>query len=180
VYSLTENLLRKGLNQKDLIDACTALFRKYGTAKAVADKTGLRYDDVRAYVKYDRLHPKLKKLVDDGVVKQEVALKAQDAEESSDKFKPEEAVKFAKEMASMSGAQRKKIVKERKTQPTASADELIESAKTGGKIIQIVVTLGAEEHRSLKAYADAEGTNMDDAARGLIEEGLTGKGYLKD
>jgi len=180
IYSLTENLLRKQLNSKDLTDACTALYRKYGNAKAVADATGLPYDDVRQYVKYDRLHAKLRKLVDDRAVDIKVALRAQDATEFSGKFKPEEAVKFAKEMARMSGAQQTKMVKERREQPKASADDLIESAKTGGKITQIVVTLGAEAHRSLKSYADEEGTNIDDAARGLIEEGLNGKGYLKD
>ena len=180
VYSLTENLLRKQLNSKDLIDACTALYRKYRNVKAVADTTGLPYNDVRQYIGYDRLHPKLRKLVDDREVHIKVALRAQDASELSGNFKPEEAAKFAKEMARMSGAQQKKIMKERREQPAASADDLIESAKTGGKITQIVVTLGVEEHRSLKTYADEQGTNMDDAARDLIEEGLTSKGFLKD
>ena len=180
IFSLTENLLRKQLNTKDLIDACTALHRKYGSAKAIADETGLRYEDVLKYVKYDRLHSKLRKLVDDREVILEVALKAQDAAESGGKFKPDEAVKFAKEMARMSGAQRKKIVKERRKRPEVEADDLIESAKTGGKVTQIVVTLGAEAHRSLKAYSDEQGTTIDDAAAELIEEGLTSKGFLEE
>lgn len=180
VYSLTENLLRKQLNSKDLTDACTALYKKYSSAKAVADATGLPYEDVRHYVKYDRLHPKLRKLVDDREVDIKVALRAQDAAESGGKFNPTEAIKFAKEMARMSGAQQTRVVKQRRAQPAASADELLESAKTGGKIVQIVVTLGIEAHRALTAYADEDGTNMDDAARELIEDGLMSKGFLNE
>ena len=40
------------------------LFRKYGTAKAVADETGLPYADVRNYVKYERLLPEMRELYD--------------------------------------------------------------------------------------------------------------------
>ncbi len=180
IYSLTENLLRKQLNAKDMIDACTFLYRKYGNARAVADETGIPYNAVCEYVKYDRLHPSLQKVVDKGEVPLRTALRAQDAASTGKKFSSAEAVKLAKEMTPMSGAQQKKIVKEREETPDASADDVIERAKTGGKVTQILVTLGGEAHRALQEYAKDDGTGMDDAARGLIEEGLTSKGFLKD
>jgi len=77
--SITENLVRRDPNQTDLIDACTMLFKKYGSAKAVAQKTGLPYGKVCQYVKYDRLIPDLQKLVDKKVVDLKTALRAQDA-----------------------------------------------------------------------------------------------------
>jgi len=55
VISVTENLVRRDLNRKDLIDACTALYRRYGSIKDVVDETGLPYEKVRLFVKYDRL-----------------------------------------------------------------------------------------------------------------------------
>src|SRR6266545_552956 len=55
VLSVTENLVRRDLNSRDLIDACTALYKKYGSIKAVADETGLPYSKVSQYVKYDQL-----------------------------------------------------------------------------------------------------------------------------
>src|SRR5438552_3518111 len=60
VISLTENLLRLDINRKDLIDACTMLYRKYGSIKDVASETGLPYNEVRLYVRYDRLKPELR------------------------------------------------------------------------------------------------------------------------
>ncbi len=176
VISLTENLVRRDLNTLDLIDACTALFRKYGSIKLVADETGLPYNKVAQYVKYDQLVPELKELVDKGEVSLNAALRGQKAASVSGNVSTPEAITFAKELTPMSGAQQAQVVKEREDNPAKPAEDVIESAKAGGKVTQIIVTLSADLHRQLKQYADAEHTNMDDAARGLIEEALMVKG----
>ena len=178
--SLTENLVRRDLHSRDLIDSCTALYKKYGTIAAVADETGLPYQKVSQYVKYDRLGSELRKLVDTGQVELKAALRAHDAASVGGEYNSKDAVKFAKEMATMSGAQRDAIVKKKEQEPEASADEIIETAKTGGKITQILVTLLPAVHQSLQAYAKAEGTSQDNAAADLISEALSGKGYLEE
>ena len=180
VISITENLIRRDLNKRDLIDACTALYKRYGTAKAVSEETGLPYHKVNEYVKYDRLKPELRQLVDKGGVDVKVALRAQDAASVTGTYEPAEAVKLAKEMAGMSGAQQVKLVKEREQKPNTPVDEAIEAAKTGAKIVQIMVTIGANVHRSLQTYAKEEGTTQDDAAAGLITEALSNKGFLEE
>jgi ParB family chromosome partitioning protein len=177
VISVTENMVRRDLNRKDLIDACTALYRKYGSIKDVAEDTGLPYQKVSLYVKYDRLAPELKKLVDENEVDMKVALRAQDAASVSGKYNPEEAIVIAKEFSRMSGAQQARVVKKREEDPTVEVSDVIEAAKTGEKITQIVVTIGAALHHSLKLYAKDEDTSIDDAACTLIEESLSGKGY---
>jgi len=125
VLSISENLVRRDVNPNDYIDACTALYRKYGSIKAVVEETGLPYEKVRAYVKYDRLKPEMRSLVDKGELRLKVALRAQDAASVEDDFNPEEAVKLAKEMSQMSGAQQSKLVKQKKEEPSAPLDELI-------------------------------------------------------
>lgn len=180
VISVTENIVRKDLNRRDCIAACTALYKRYGSMKDVAEETGLPYHKVSQYVKYDRLKPNLKELVDKGEVDVKAALRAQDAAAVTGEYEEEEAVKLAKEMSSMSGAQQQKIVKSRNENPKQPVDDVIEAAKTGEKITQVVVTLGAVAHQSLKSFARDEGTNVDDAARDLIEEGLTHKGFIKE
>lgn len=177
VISVTENLVRRDLNRKDLIDACTSLFRRYGSIKDVAEETGLSRAKVGLYVKYDRLRPELKALVDSSEVDLKAALRAQDAASVTGEFNAEEAVILAKELSQMSGAQQERIVKSREEDPTADVADVIEAAKTGEKITQIVVTVGAGVHQSLKQYAKDEDTSIDDAALSLIEEALSGKGY---
>ncbi len=177
VLSVTENLMRRDLNRKDLIDVCTYLYKQYGTIKDVATETGLPYNKVREYVKYDRLSPELKQLVDDTEVDLKAALRAQDASSTSGNFEPQEAVKLAKELSGMSSAQQKRVQQELKEDPSESVDTVIDRAKGSGKVIQMVVTLGQQAHISLQNFADDEGTVLDDAAAQLIEEGLVNKGY---
>ena len=77
--SLTENLVRKDLSRKELIDACTLLFKQYGDLNIVAQETGLSRTTVGEYVKYEQLATGLKELVDSGAVDVKVALQAQKA-----------------------------------------------------------------------------------------------------
>jgi ParB family chromosome partitioning protein len=180
ILSLSENLARRGLSRIDLIDVCTELFKKYGTVRAVAEASGLPVGEVSSYVKYDRLIPELKELVDRYEVDLKAALRAQDAASVKGKPDPQEAVKFARELAGMSGANQERVVRQRRENPEVSADEIIESAKSGDKITEIVVKLGQNVHQVLQAYARDEGTTQDDAAAGLITEALVSKGYLEE
>ncbi|MCY3710132.1 MAG: ParB/RepB/Spo0J family partition protein [Caldilineaceae bacterium] len=176
VLSVTENLVRRDLHSNDLIDVCTYLYKHYGSLKAVCEETGLAYGKVSQYVKYDQLMPELKQMVDNGDVKLDTALKAQRASQMN----ADEAVQFALEMEPMSGAQRSAIVKRREKEPNVSADDIIEEAKSGGKITQIVVTLTSEVHSALGQYASIHQTSADDAAGMLIREGLYSNNLLED
>ena len=178
VLSVTENLVRRDLDSKDLIDACTYLFRKYGSIRAVSEETGLAYQKVSKYVKYDQLIEPLRELVDNGTVKLQTALRAQRAASVSGDVNPEEAVEFAIEMQPLSGIQQSKMIETREDNPHLPSDVVIEDAKQGGKVTQTLVTLTTIVHASLRDYARAEDTNLDDAASMLIQEGLAQKGYL--
>lgn len=180
VISVTENLVRRDLNKKDLIDVCTFLYKKYGSIQAVHEETALPYPDVASYVKYDRLIPELKDIVDKGEVELKAALRAQDAVATGGKMIVSQAVYLAKEMSPMSGVQQKKVVEEAQKKPEKGVVDVIEAAKTGAQITQIMVTLSATVHRSLQTYATEEGTTQDDAAASLIEEGLSAKGYMEE
>ncbi|WP_085101890.1 ParB/RepB/Spo0J family partition protein [Mycobacterium paraense] len=174
--SLTENLLRLDPARADKIDACTDLYRKYGSIKDVVARTGLPASEVREYVLFDRLAPELQEMVRSGVGVQ-VALRAQDAASVSGELDVEEAKKFAQEMSGMSGAQQLDILKKRQQQPDRDADDLIEGAKSGERIIQLNVQMSADAHTALSEFAKSEGTSIGDAARGLIESGLSSLGF---
>ena len=178
VISLTENLVRREVNRRDLIDACTELYKKYGTIKDVADKTGLPRNKVAQYVKYDRLIPELQQLVDSGRLDVNGAVRAQDAASVLGTTNAQEAIALAEEMTAMSGAQQKRVVEERSKTPEKPVDEIIEHARHGGRITQVVVTLSDSIHRGLQRFARDESSNQDEAAAILIEEGLSGKGYV--
>ena len=179
--SITENLLRRRLSGPELIDGITFLYNNYGgNAKAVHEATGIPYEAVRNYVQYPRLIPALKQIVDDGEVHIKVALRAQDAVDVDDgPPKEEDAVKLAREMKSMSDAQRRKVVKERQERPDTTVDDVIEQARTGSRITQIVVTLTQDAHAALQRYAKDQDLTQDEAAAGILEETLKSLGFLE-
>jgi ParB family transcriptional regulator, chromosome partitioning protein len=180
VISVTENLVRRDLNSRDLIDVCTELYRKYGSVRSVADETGLPSSKVSMYVKFERLHPTLKKLVDESEVSLNAALKAQDAGDKLGEVSEDELVEMAREMTPMSGAQQTRVVEQLAEDSTATVSEALENAKSGGKVTQILVTLTARIHGSLQRAAKDDSTNMDVAAGHLIEEALAQRGLLDE
>ena len=181
VLSVTENLVRRDLPRKDLIDVCTYLYKQYGSMKDVAEETGLPYHKVREYVKYDRLLPELKEWVDRNPKDNlKTALRAQDAVAATGDPDPDEVLELAEEMSSMSGPLQDKIQRDLEEDSTVSVSQAIKQAKSSEKLIQFRITLGQQAHDSLHRFAKDEGTVLGDAAAQLIEEGLAIKGYKSD
>lgn len=178
--SITENLIRRRLAGKELKDGILYLYNIYGSISDVVEATGLPWDKVRDNIKYPRLLPELKELVDAEEVDINAAVKAQDASENEfGEPDVDVALILAKEMKPMTGVQRKKFVQEREEHPEKPIDEVIEYAKTGARVIQVIVTVTQEMHRAIQSVATAENVTQDEAAAALIEEALTGRGYLE-
>jgi ParB family transcriptional regulator, chromosome partitioning protein len=179
--SLTENLVRRDLSEKDYIDACTDLYRRYGSIKAVAEELGLPASKVSRYVKYDQLTPKLKEMVDSGTVEMKTALRAvKAATDEEGSVNEDNAVVFAEEMKGMSNLQQRTIEKVAQENPSASVDEVIEAGRRPPRQNKITVIIGESLNEALNKFANDEGTNEADAAVTLIESGLTGRGYLDE
>ena len=178
--SITENLIRRRLSGRELKDGILYLYKIYTSVNDVVEATGLPKRQVQDYVKYPRLLPDLKSLVDEGTVDINAAIKAQDASEDDiGEPDPEVAVKLAKDMQPMSGIQRKNVVRDRKDNPDKPIDDVIENAKTGARVIQVVTTVTLETHRAIQSVAAEDKVTQDDATAGLIEEALVGRGLLE-
>ena len=177
--SITENLIRRKLSGKELKDGIRYLYNIYTSVDDVHEATGLPKSKIRGYVKYPRLIPELKEMVDDEVVDVNVALKAQDASDDDDGVPiPDVAITLAKEMQEMNGAQQKNVVRDRRDHPDKPIEDVVEDAKTGGRVVQVIATVSATTHRAIQAYASEENMNQDEALVGLIEEALSGHGHL--
>jgi ParB family chromosome partitioning protein len=176
--SLTENFVRNDLPTADLIDACTALYRHYGSIDIVAQETGLSKRRIREYVKSERLIPELKKMLEDQKIELPVALKAQDAATSLDGSVDEpKALQYAATMKSMAPTQRKTLVAAAEADPEKTAEEVIEEARRPPKQVRMTVTLLQETATALDKFAAEEKTSREDAAIDLIDSGLKEKGY---
>ena len=179
--SLTENMVREGMASKDYIDACTKLFHRYGTVKAVSEELGLPYQRVSQYVKFDQLIPELQERVKQDSLKMDVALRAQKAATNDEgEIEEETALALADEMKNMSGLQRTQLEKAAEKNPNASVEEIIEAGRRQPREARLTVVLSVELRDALDRYADDEGTSRPEAAADIIESRLVADGYAKD
>lgn len=172
VLSISENVARVDLNAKDLIDACTSLYKKYGSVEAIAQELGLPVPKVRAYVKYDRLQPSLRAAVDAGEVEIGAALRIEDRLEGMEGDHLDVPA-LARNLGKLSRAQQSRLLK------SASVQDLHSLSANGApvpqlRVAQIVVTLPADMHQKLKAWAADQGVTQDAAALRIIS------GFLSD
>lgn len=171
VLSVSENIIRKDLSAKDLIDVCTALYRKYGSTKAVAEELGLPYNLVRNYVKFERLRPELKKLVETGRIDVKTALRIDDyhADRPLDPLELEQTVR---DVSGMTNAQQADYFRrDRHEGGTRQGTEAVpepERRSRPGAVRQIIVTLRHEDHTKLRHWAAEKGLGQDKAAAWII------------
>jgi ParB family chromosome partitioning protein len=170
--SISENLMRRDLGTLDLIDACTSLYRKYGSVKAVADKFGLPYARVRKYIKFDRLRPTLQALVRNGDLDLTTALRIEDhfAQGTIDEQRLRQV---AAELADMSNAQQADYLKaaEVSGQQLTGTDD---SKHKPGSVKQIIVTLTIADLEALRVWARTKNLTQDRAGARIISSFLRG------
>lgn len=177
--SLTENMVREDMNTRDYVDACTELFRKYGTIKAVSEELGLPIRRVSQYVKFDQLLPSLKEMVNTKKLDLATALRAQKASTDNEgNIDENDAVTLAEEMKGMSSVQQRVLEKAALENTGASTEEIIEIGRKQPRVKEIKITISESLDQALSKYANDEGSNKDEAALSLIESGLSNKGYV--
>ena len=173
VLAITENLVRRDLNERDKIDVCTELYRKYGSIKAVAEETGLPTRDVSRYVKYDRLTPELRRLVDVEGVEIGVALRVQDTMQTARAADDlGHTLDLARTLANMTAAQQAQVRRMRARSPERTLYEIVDAVRREQRVLQIIVTLARETHSALQAYAHLLRKTQDEVAAEIIEEAL--------
>jgi ParB family chromosome partitioning protein len=178
--SLSENILRRDLTLPEKRRACIIFHRRYSSMRAVADALGLPYEEVREYVKYDRLDDELKKVVDEGILTVDAALKAQDLAERPDgSIDIKEAKEVATELQKFNRDQMSNLRDIDKEQPGLSPVEKVEEAKKPRKEKRYTIVLATRHAEGLaKAASDMGGITEEDAAERLLIEGLARGGYV--
>jgi ParB family chromosome partitioning protein len=190
VLSLTENLIRKDVDAKDLVDVCTSLFKKYGTALAVSQETGIPYAKVRKYVKYERLIPQLRDLFDRGEITLDSALTTQDlaTDPTTKKIDASLALQIADKIGKCSSRQLSDLRKRAQRAGPIVEDELRKLLDESGPssdiatqipLHRIVISLSAREMNGLLTYAKRSRLDPEQAAREAILDVISATGSTR-
>jgi ParB family chromosome partitioning protein len=179
--SLTENVTSAPMNTSDIMDACEMLFKRYLSAKKVAETVGISERIVKKYVKFARLPQSLKDAYDKGELGDNantainVALKAVDAlnYEANGKVDEKKVLEFAKVLANKTGTQRRDLEEEAKKDPSRAITEIEKKASTPKKTKKLELIIPPEDYSRLETYSEKQKTgSAEEAALDLIVEGL--------
>ena len=177
--SFSENFVRRDLTTPEKKNACIMFHRRYGSMMAASKALGIPYEEVREFVKYDRLHDDLKKFVDDGEVNADEALRGQDLTELPDgSIDVEAAKRAALEYKTFNRDQKSHLKDIEKEQPTLSVDEKLEEAKKPRKQKNYTVIMALKYADGLAKAAVDMAKTEEEAAEAFIIEGLARGGYV--
>jgi ParB family transcriptional regulator, chromosome partitioning protein len=165
--SLSENMIRRDVGEKDLIDACTALYRRYGSMKIVAEELGLPYNRVRELVKYERLRPELQRRVDSGTLDISSGLRIENYLDSNE-LDSDELDSLVDAVKDMTAAQQRHFLEHGAGGQIDSSSNADVGLSSIDQIHQIIVTLRRTDHQRLKVWAKSQGLNQDAAASKII------------
>ena len=173
-----ENIHQLDTTRTDLIDLCEQFWLRYGTFQAVWEKTRLPMDVVKKYVRYSRLEPAIKELVDNEALSVDLAIKAQDASTIDGVFHPDRARELIDVLRESDDDLCIRILEVNKSNPTADVDKVVEKAKKPDERLKVRFTMGAAAANALRMYSEDQGANPDTVAQDLVESSLKGLGFF--
>ena len=178
IRSLVENVQRLDLDYADTAKAITDLYKTYGNdERRVAEETGLSLRKVRDYISLEAVAtPEIRRLISSGSVTPADAKRAIRAS-GGDSKKAEELLTLMAELKPTTN-QKKRIVFYGESDPTASANEILERAYAPHVEETLVVALPDDIRESVTLAMKEMNLEAEEFALRAIKEWLYEKGFL--
>lgn len=153
ILSLSENLLRQDLNETDIMRVVTNLYEKFGRDEyKVKEKLGLSITAIRRYLNVDATAtPEIKSMISNGRLSLLDAKRAIEAAQGD----PEKANAIVGQMVTMTKHDIRRAADFGKSNPTATADEIVNYALTPAFEPTVILNLPLRVSKALKAASEA-------------------------
>ena len=179
VMSVTENVMRLDMSNKDLTDVCHLLYERYKKVEDVATGTGLPISWVRKYLRIAGLPEDLQEEVRKKAINLETAQSIRkEVEHSHGEYSPREGKVLLDALKPLDNPIRKKALKLRRQLPGVPIDAIVAEAEKPDLTETLKLTVLPGLAKALKAFARDEETDMASAAEMLLESHLTDRGYM--
>lgn len=148
VMSLSENLLRQEMNQADIAEAVTKLYIQLNRDEhAVQRRLGLSIRAIRGYINVEeQATDEIKQLIKQGKLSMADAKRSIAAAQGS----AEKANAIAKSITKLTKHEKSRAVEFGRTNPEATADEIVKTAKTPRIEETTILTLSKKIAKALK------------------------------
>jgi ParB family chromosome partitioning protein len=178
IMSLSENIHRRELPYRDMVDACDILYERYNDTGIIARELGVHESTVQRYLSHRLVPEPIKEMVERKEISRDDALRVATATMDSilegDLEKP---LRVAKEVAKMSKPERDRTLKEIEKDPTREVQEIVKQAKVPPKNFEITVELPSEYQEKLSAASNALGLQIHEVVKQAVIQWLKAMNY---
>jgi ParB family transcriptional regulator, chromosome partitioning protein len=176
ILSLSENLLRQDLSEKDIMRVVTLLYEQFDKdEQQVKKKLGLSIKAIRGYIKVkSKATPKILSMIDGGDISMIDARRAIDAAQGNS----EKADAFAESISSMTKHEKVRAVLYGKANPDATIDQIIEEAQTPGVEENIILNLPYAISKALKVASNNLTKGSDEIVIDALTDWLVTNNFL--
>lgn len=177
IISLSENMHKVELNDADKAEVITALYIHYNKdERKLAKELDLPLRTVKDYIKIEeQATPKAKGLLREGKVTKADVKRAIDASQGDDK----KADRLLEKISGLSKYIKSRAVEYGKSNPKATADEIIEAGQKYKESPTIILDIDEETDEALKKAEKQLSMDRTSIATKALSDWLKGHGYLK-
>jgi len=180
VISLSENIQRRSLPYRDMVDACDALFDKYGSVEAVAEELSVSNMTVQNYLSHRIVPEPVKDMVEEGKISRQDAIKVTNALwPEIVQGNEEKAVTLAKEISKMPREEKKRAIEIATDQPELEPTQISKKAREPPPIVRLTIHVPMRFGEALgKASKDLD-LEPEDVAKTALIDWLLARGYAE-
>jgi len=180
VISLSENIQRRSLPYRDMVDACDALFDKYGSVEAVAKELSVSNMTVQNYLSHRIVPEPVKEMVEEGKISRQDAIKVTNALwPEIVQGDEEKAVTLAKEISKMPREEKKRAIEIATDQPELEPRQISKRAREPPPIVRLTIHVPTRFGEALgKASKDLD-LEPEDVAKTALIDWLLARGYAE-
>ncbi|MFW6173040.1 MAG: ParB/RepB/Spo0J family partition protein [Elusimicrobiota bacterium] len=178
IMSLSENIHRRELPYRDMVDACDILYDRYNDTGIIAKELGVHESTVQRYLSHRLVPEPIKEMVEKKEISRDDALRVSTATMDSiiegDMEKP---LNVAKEVAKMSKPEKNRTLKEIEENPEQEVHKAIKKASKPPKKFKITIELANEYQDRLEAASKALDLNVSEVVKQAVMQWLKAMNY---
>lgn len=178
IISLSENIQRRELPYRDMVEACDKLYERYHNVNVIAEELGVSLQTVQNYLAHRLVPEPLKKMVEDKRISRKDALKVTTATMKSilegDLEKP---LRIAKEIAAMPKVQKTRVLETAQSNPDLPVRSIMEKSRKVPRRIKITLELPEKYKGGLEEAARDMDMDIDEVVKAAIIQWLKASGY---